>query len=208
GVRDEWESWGYANYFGQTDKGYDPAGVTVEYSGTIPEVEIFIEDADTDQDWFPDSWEYTKNTSATFLSAIGPNTSSVVDTEVNPYFAQGEISGTHLAAISILFNVDLSGSTPVATASDAGLSLTLTGLTLSENGIPTLKVAAAKSGPSTLATGSVKVVLEFTESLENPNWQAIETDKDAISVNGESTLTGINGLSGKKSGFFRLRTVK
>ena len=210
GVRDDWESWGYANYYGQTDKAYDPKAVEVSYSGDIPEVEIFIEDADTDQDWFPDSWEYTKNSaSANFLTLTGPNTSSVVDTEINPAFAQGEITGKHLQAMSILFNVDLSGTTPVvAAASEAGLSLTLKSLTFSDSGVPTLTVEASSNGPGVLAAENVKVVLQYTESLENQDWREIPTDTDTIRANGESVLTGKNGILGKRSGFFRIKTVK
>jgi len=111
--RDNWESWGYANYYGRnvlidneelqsdsifrdlfggTVAPYVAMPVTVAMSTHIPKVTIFIEDADTDQDWFPDAWEYDMNPGENFLAAIGPSATWPVDmgnTEVNPTLLYG-----------------------------------------------------------------------------------------------------------------------
>jgi hypothetical protein len=93
-VRDVWESWGYANYYGLTDKPFDVRPFKVAFSTQNQTATVIIEDADTDQDWFPDAWEYQKaNGASTFLSDTGPSSSwdGVGDTEIN---ANLQTSGT------------------------------------------------------------------------------------------------------------------
>ncbi|HPK38058.1 MAG TPA: hypothetical protein PLH01_07240, partial [Kiritimatiellia bacterium] len=102
GVRDVWESWGYANYYGISDTPYDPRAVKVEYVplAECETVEITIEDADSDQDWFPDAWEYEQNPgSANFLALSGPAAGSDDDPdyEINP----GLAGTTGIAPLSI-----------------------------------------------------------------------------------------------------------
>jgi hypothetical protein len=89
GVRDVWESWGYANYYGVDAQAnpYDARPVEVAYSATMPIVDIVIEDADTDQDWFPDAWEYQKNPVANFLALTESATGTAGDTEINPWLS-------------------------------------------------------------------------------------------------------------------------
>jgi hypothetical protein len=71
GVRDPWESWGYANYYGaDVERPYTARPVEVYYGATAPQVDIVIEDADTDQDWIPDAWEYEQ--AGGFPGYIGP----------------------------------------------------------------------------------------------------------------------------------------
>jgi len=92
GVLDPWESWGYANYYGETKSIYDVRPVDVSYSATTPLVTVYIEDSDTDQDWFPDAYEYELNpASATFLELTGPNDgwSYRGDSEINPNLLTG-----------------------------------------------------------------------------------------------------------------------
>ena len=101
GARDVWESWGYANYYGETDTPYDVRPFRVEFSSQTPTATIIIEDADSDQDWFPDAWEYEQNpTSADFLNLTGPNAAwTAGDTGINPWlltgtsFSNGSTSG-------------------------------------------------------------------------------------------------------------------
>lgn len=88
-ARDAWESWGYANSYGTSTKPYDPLEITVAYVPLTesPTVNIFIQDVDTDQDWFPDVWEYEQNPSSTsFLALSGPGLGSDGDPdyEINP----------------------------------------------------------------------------------------------------------------------------
>jgi hypothetical protein len=92
GVRDAWESWGYANYYGVNDKPYDVYPVTVEYKPVTQVYEINIEDADTDQDWYPDAWEYEINPntlSNDFLNLTGPWGVAKPNAEVNPFLYLG-----------------------------------------------------------------------------------------------------------------------
>jgi len=87
GVRDIWESWGYANYYGEQRAMYNVRPVKLDNSGRIPAVQIFIEDCDVDQDWFPDAWEYEQHPGAYpgFLSRIGPAATWLFgDAEINP----------------------------------------------------------------------------------------------------------------------------
>ena len=61
---------------------YKPAQVIIEEpSSAVPGVTIFIEDCDTDQDGFPDAWEYVTNGSLATQGSAGGNT---FFTKVNP----------------------------------------------------------------------------------------------------------------------------
>ena len=84
GVKSDWESWGYACSVGDlTAKSvWTPKPVTVSYTDMAPVVTVFIEDADTDNDGFPDAWEvHVKGDLATqgpisgdtFFAAVNPN---------------------------------------------------------------------------------------------------------------------------------------
>jgi len=95
GVRDVWESWGYANYYGSSMKPYDPRAVDVVYSVESETVDIMIEDADTDRDWFPDAYEYFALPGGDFLNNMGPATCSDGDSEVTAALsATGAYAGT------------------------------------------------------------------------------------------------------------------
>ena len=113
GVRDAWESWGYANYYGLDSKHpYDPLPVMVDPEVVCPEVEIFIQDTDIDQDWFPDSWEYEQNPSEDFLGKIGAFDSDNNDAEIN-------------------WTLSTTGTRPAMAS--MGMLLTMTGVTDSDN---------------------------------------------------------------------------
>jgi hypothetical protein len=61
---------------------YNPKGLTiVGDSMNVPEVTIYIEDADTDDDGFPDVYEWNQKGN---LAAIGPATGNTFFTQVNP----------------------------------------------------------------------------------------------------------------------------
>ena len=86
-VREVWESWGYANYYGLTDTPYTPRPFGVSASTASEVASVVIEDADSDQDWFPDAWEYERHPGdADFLAKTGPSASwsdAIGDTEIN-----------------------------------------------------------------------------------------------------------------------------
>ena len=93
GNKANWESWGYACFVGDlTAKSvWTPKPVTVSYTDMAPVVTVFIEDADADNDCFPDAWEWNKNgnlttqdpiSGDTFFAAVNPqlkNTLSAYD---------------------------------------------------------------------------------------------------------------------------------
>lgn len=89
GIRDTWESWGYANNQGSTDIfPFDPKPFPVAYSVQNTVALIVIENADTDRDWFPDAWEYERcGPTNIFLSLVAPSVEwdGALDTRVNPY---------------------------------------------------------------------------------------------------------------------------
>jgi len=95
GVRDAWESWGYYNNYGLSATPYTARSVEVKISMGTDFASLTIEDADTDQDWFPDAWEYEQNPGAAdFLSMIGPsgawkNGDTEVTTGTNLWIAAG-----------------------------------------------------------------------------------------------------------------------
>lgn len=85
GVRDAWESWGYANFYGvNPETPYAPRPAEVAFAASPAVLDIVIEDADTDQDWFPDAWEYERNPAGDFLHLTGPADGAAGDTEINP----------------------------------------------------------------------------------------------------------------------------
>ncbi len=113
GRRDVWESWGYANYYGLTDTPNDARRFDVSFSMQSLTASITIEDADTDQDWFPDAWEYEKNPgSSDFLALTGPSSSwdGVGNTEVNPdLLTGGAWQGVSLMSALALGTTDQDG---------------------------------------------------------------------------------------------------
>ena len=81
GVRDPWESWGYANYVGEgTGKIYTPKPCSLSGS-EVPEVIVYIEDMDSDGDNFPDIYEYDTKKN---LTGMGPASGATYFTRVNP----------------------------------------------------------------------------------------------------------------------------
>jgi hypothetical protein len=84
GSKADWESWGYACSVGEPNVSavWTPKPVTVSYDDKVPTATVFIEDADTDNDGFPDGWEWnthgnltTQGTISgdTFFAAVNPN---------------------------------------------------------------------------------------------------------------------------------------
>ncbi len=83
GIRDSWESWGYACNIGNGKENvYAPKAVEItEPSTKVPSVDIFIEDCDTDNDGFPDAWEMQTFGSLDTQSSVKGDT---FYTKVNP----------------------------------------------------------------------------------------------------------------------------
>lgn len=98
GVKDAWESWGYLNYVGyaNTKDVYDPRAFTLPAAGVSMPV-IYIEDADTDNDGFPDAWEYDRNGS---LDVQNSATGNSLFTHVNTNLAASVAAFTKMKADS------------------------------------------------------------------------------------------------------------
>ena len=84
GIRDAWESWGYAEKTATTEWPHVPAPVA---DGAA--ADIIISDSDIDQDCFPDAWEWQEAQKAgwpmeRFLERIGPASGSSAEPEINP----------------------------------------------------------------------------------------------------------------------------
>ena len=84
GVKSNWESWGYACYVGNPSvkSVWAPKPIDVSYNDMVPVTTVFIEDADTDGDDFPDAWEVNVKgdlakqdpiVGNTFFAAVNPN---------------------------------------------------------------------------------------------------------------------------------------
>ena len=91
GVKSDWESWGYNCYVADNSikEVYAPRPVKVDYSlNPSPVATVFIEDADIENDGFPDAWEmYTYGnltdqepvTGNTFFATVNPELKDKVD---------------------------------------------------------------------------------------------------------------------------------
>ena len=83
GVKSDWESWGYNCFVldPAVTSVWRPKPVTVSYQDMMPDATVFIEDADTDNDGFPDAWEWNENGN---LSDQGPISGNTFFATVNP----------------------------------------------------------------------------------------------------------------------------
>lgn len=212
GKRDPWESWGYANRYGEITMGYDPREIEVTEYSHMPGVNIVIEDVDTDQDWYPDAWEYASaNGSKDFLTKVGPNSSNIADTEINPDLVVGEMTSSRVSTMALFFEVKESANglpffVQSASPDYPNDSLKITGFTLGEDGKPTITVQATRPGVQIMGTSEkVKVQIEYTESLSNPDWKVL--GESEISVGGNSTVKA-QGEVPSKTGFYRLRKIE
>ena len=137
-VRDSWESWGYLNERDRASKAgiFNPVSLTAAFAVNTNNVRtIYIEDCDTDGDWFPDVWEAEQNGNVFDRTKIGPATGDAELIGVNTNLAAVlSKSGQGLAASALMssmrttaFAAMVSGRTlsSLATAS-AGGALALT----------------------------------------------------------------------------------
>ena len=164
GVRQDWESWGYANYVGTFEKAiYNPKGLTIASDSVkVPESIIYIEDADTDDDGFPDIYEWDVAGSLDNYNAPSGDT---FFTQVNPYLM------TMLSAYSDL-NLDTGKAMPVASA-------------------PVFRMVRAAESPAGL--NAVNALLSSTPEVEVESGIAVTIESfsltDGVSVKVETATT-------------------
>lgn len=214
-VMDSWESWGYANYYGENKAIYDVRPITISYSALTPQVTVYLEDMDTDHDWFPDAYEYELNrTAANFLELTGPSDSWTYrgDSEINPsldadsfiemVFAMSMGSIQQQSEIVKLIAVDgeITKQAVLPTVSIDNLSLGGTHPTLDLNLTPaepaqySSTLFAAFTGASSAPAPQTQVYtyyVKFSNSLATPkaDWQIVESGTVSIDENGVTVKT-------------------
>jgi hypothetical protein len=238
GVLDAWESWGYANYYGETSSLYDVRPVEVSYSAISSLVTIYIEDNDADQDWFPDAYEYELNPGSTnFLELTGPNDAWNYrgDSEINPtntvsggFFRvmMSMVSGSSAQKESVL-NLVVGGSDTMTAAIPPAVKIQ--SLSFSEGGsILDFDLTAGKPAQSTstfvkallAAPVSLSVAAEkaytyrvrFSPSLATPRpWETI-VKEDTVTVDATGTKTIISVIDNMPAagvgGFFYVEIIE
>lgn len=213
GILDTWESWGYANYYGENKSLYDVRPVEVVASAISPLVTIYIEDSDTDQDWFPDAYEYQLNGN---LITLGPLDSWVYrgDSEINPnlstsgiiammmYMTAGTSEQQDAFFTMAVDDATVTPSTPPSVTIQS-LNVTTGGTTLNWALTPgqpaqseSLFVQSIQGVLGTLSVTPVKTytyTVKFSASLALPRseWQAVKIDEVTVDANGTETVTSV-----------------
>jgi hypothetical protein len=212
-VMDSWESWGYANYYGAQRALYDVRPVTVSYSASSGLATVCIEDMDTDQDWFPDAYEYELNrTASDFLELTGPNDawSNRGDAEINPTLLGNFVdlimsmaTGPSAQRDEIISLVSAAGQL-LTPAKDPSVSIE--NLTVGA-GVPNLTFDLTPGAPAQYSSPLFSVLLggatpappqttypyniRFSNSLATPraDWQIVESGTVSVDADGVTVKT-------------------
>ena len=91
GVHDDWESWGYLNERDRASKKgiFNPVPLATALEPALSGVrKLFIEDCDTDGDWFPDVWEAEQNGNVFDRAKIAPVTGDAELIGANPQLSK------------------------------------------------------------------------------------------------------------------------
>ncbi len=179
-VRDEWESWGYACNREGAVHGYSrfsPVPVVIDDNTVeLPECDVYIEDCDTDGDWFPDAYEMVEKNS---LTTLGPVTSSDGLVNVNANLATS-ISHELAASLCTLAGPDLD------TLQDAAMAALILGVDTDGYSSARTAVAAALNAQALEPEGVTITGISVADGKVN-----VTSDVD-VSVNG-------GGLSGARA---------
>ncbi len=180
-TKSDWETWGYGCYVGDAGapfitvarsnlKGekatastfpYTPRTYKVAKGTEVPVATIYMEDADTDFDGFPDAWEMMQP--AGTLASRSPISGNTYFATVNPYLL------TSLAAY---------GLDPSVASSTAHLGFTLMGTLMNGSRGSALLAAGLLSGNSAAETTAVRIKsfsLEDGLTLEVMNESEVDT---------------------------------
>lgn len=145
--KDTWESWGYGCYvddqnaaFLTVSRGgrnvnaaqymYTPKGYSVLRNEDVAKARVYIEDADTDYDGFPDAWEMQTNGN---LKKSTPITGNTFFAKVNPYLEKT------LTAYTKLSMNDALASYPMGLMMVNGDAAALTLLSAAPDSMPVVK---------------------------------------------------------------------
>jgi hypothetical protein len=213
GVWDTWESWGYANYYGENKSLYDVRPVEVLESAISPLVTVYIEDCDTDQDWFPDAYEYQLNGNLTTLgpidawnyrgdSEINPNLTSSGIIAMMMYMTAGTSEQQDAFFSMAVDDATVTPSTPPA-VNIQSLNVGSAGTTLDWVLTPgqmaqsdSSFVQSMQGVLGTLADTTVKTytyTVKFSASLATPRteWTPVKVDQVSVDANGTKTVTSV-----------------
>ncbi len=231
GVLDTWESWGYANYYGENKSLYDVRPIEVLASAISPLVTVYIEDSDTDQDWFPDAYEYQLNGN---LTTLGPLDSWVYrgDSEINPNLSTSGIIAMMLYMTAgtseqqdAFFGMAVADSTVTSSTPPAvtiqSLNVTTGGPTLNwalTPGLPaqsdSLFVQSLQGVVGALSDSPVKTYtynVHYSSTLATPRpWPIVQATTVTVDADGkktgESAVT--DGSVTGTTGFFYVEVVE
>ncbi len=215
GTRQVWESWGYANYVGTGASAvYNPKPLEIVAGSTeVPVAAIYIEDADSDDDGFPDIYEYDKNGD---LTTLGPASGATFFTQVNPdlkaalsaYAKLNLEIGSSASSAPLLrmmsagassaeglnaFNELLSG-TPEVEVDESSVTVTIESFSM-DDGI-TVRVepvvSAGTSGLLSVSTDPVAFRLELRHkaTLAEADWATVASVPLSVKANETVTLSG------------------
>ena len=239
GAFDPWESWGYANGVGTGSKTpYTPKGVAVVRGSTErPFVTVYIEDMDTDNDGFPDAYEYDTKKN---LTTLGPASGATYFTRVNPKlqtslneyanllranlasapmvtmlsFASGEATEATLAAANLL-----SGSNGDAPAAKEEIYVSIDGFSLTDGITLGISSKVTTGGSSFITVGdaaTVAVHLVAADAADFANAKTVPVKSLTIHANAatKATITAdelaraIKANGLEGKAFFKVRLVK
>ena len=238
GLLNTWESWGYANYVGTGSKTpYTPKGVMVVRGSTErPSATVYIEDMDTDNDGFPDAYEFDKYGN---LSKLGPASGATYFTRVNPNLKTALSSLATLTSANLAYAplasmlsivasettestieaANLLAGTTAAKPAKEEIYVSIDGFSLTDGITLGISSEVTAGGSSYITVGdstTVAVYLVAADSVDFANAKDVKVKTLTIRANKASaeTITAAelnqaikaNGLGDKA--FFKVRLVK
>ena len=189
----QWESWGYANYVGTEDTYvYTPRAATVAKGVAVPKVTVYIEDADTNGNGEPDSWEWDEK---------GTLGASVIGISASGLFELPEDGGSLLDPVQELDVLTL--SLKPAPLEPVTLKLTLESLTGDTNNLPTF---AEKDVPlHDMSTNEAGVVTAYIQGVNATEVNVCLTNLDGTATSSYLvTATATNAVDRYRPGEFRM----
>lgn len=200
-VRDPWESWGYANYYGLTDTPYSARPSVISASSSMGFATVIIEDCDTDQDWFPDAWEYEQHPGdPNFLRLTGPlatsgGLSAEVTTGTNLLAAVNNDGPQAAIAMMLVAGTSDQDADGVGDLAELILGMNPTSSASAHDGyMDAEKLSIGLSGTDSLDLGVT--ALNALSAEPTVTWQVNVALDKAVNRALLSSLTGVNSETG------------
>jgi len=232
GKRDEWESWGYGNYVGDSDRRdvYTPRAYAISEDLSVPTAVVYIEDVDSNGNKIPDAWEMEKDGVLGGTSTSGATTDApfivTIDTGLlsatNVFFVIDK-DIINLPYYSVLNEMENGGS-----VSAASLALAMSGITHSNLTVhPEVKIVSfsptagldleidpcVKVDGTTLASESVTTTVTLAVTVESAttlgadaDWTSVPTVPPAVTVSKKTSVhINVGTPTPATAQFFRVR---